>query len=248
MDYIGDYKNGATVNIFFTTNQGNGAAVAPLSAYEAGDIKIYKNSSNAEKTTANGVTMTSPFDTITGLHNIVLDTSNNTGDAAFWAAGNDYTVVLSADTETVDGQSVVKALSQFSIENRCVNWAQVGSPTTTVGLTNTTISSSQVVASVTAGVTLAASAVQAIWDALTSALTTVGSIGKLLVTNIDAAISSRIATSGYTAPDNTSIAAIKVQTDKMGFTVPNQLDANIQYVNDVQVKGSGTSVDPWNPA
>ena len=36
------------------------------------------------------------------------------------------------------------------------------------------------VGSVTAGVTLAAAAVQAIWDALTSALTTVGSIGKKL--------------------------------------------------------------------
>lgn len=43
------------------------------------------------------------------------------------------------------------------------------------------------VASVTAGVTLAASAVQAIWDALTSALTTSGSVGeritKLLTTS-----------------------------------------------------------------
>ncbi len=39
--------------------------------------------------------------------------------------------------------------------------------------------------------TLTAGAIQAIWDALTSALTAVGSIGKLLVTNIDAAISSR---------------------------------------------------------
>lgn len=47
------------------------------------------------------------------------------------------------------------------------------------------------VGSVTAGVTLAASAVQAIWDALTSALTTVGSIGKLIVDNVNATISSR---------------------------------------------------------
>lgn len=47
------------------------------------------------------------------------------------------------------------------------------------------------VASVTAGVTLAAAAVQAIWDALTSALTTSGSIGKLIVDNLNAAITSR---------------------------------------------------------
>lgn len=41
------------------------------------------------------------------------------------------------------------------------------------------------------GFSLSSAGIQAIWDALTSALTTVGSIGKLLVTNIDAAISSR---------------------------------------------------------
>lgn len=66
------------------------------------------------------------------------------------------------------------------------------------------------VASVTAGVTLAASAVQAIWNALTSALTTTGSIGKLLVTNVDAAISSRLATSGYTVPPTAAAIATAV--------------------------------------
>jgi hypothetical protein len=48
------------------------------------------------------------------------------------------------------------------------------------------------------GYALSAAGVQAIWDALTSALTTVGSIGKLIVTNLDALISSRMAT--YTQP------------------------------------------------
>lgn len=72
------------------------------------------------------------------------------------------------------------------------------------------------VASVTAGVTLAASAVTAIWDKLTSALTTVGSIGKLLVDNVDAAISSRASATnlatvaGYL---DTEIADIKAKTD-----------------------------------
>jgi hypothetical protein len=47
---------------------------------------------------------------------------------------------------------------------------------------------------------LTSGATQAIWDKLTSALTTVGSIGKLLVDNINATISSRLASSSYTAP------------------------------------------------
>lgn len=31
------------------------------------------------------------------------------------------------------------------------------------------------------------------------------------------------------------------------FTVSGQVDANVQYVNDTQVAGSGTSGDPWGP-
>lgn len=65
------------------------------------------------------------------------------------------------------------------------------------------------------GFSLSAAGVQAIWDALTSALTTAGSIGKRLADDIDAAISTRLATSGYTAPDNSDIAAIKAKTDNL---------------------------------
>jgi hypothetical protein len=54
-----------------------------------------------------------------------------------------------------------------------------------------------------------------IWNALTSGLSTVGSIGKLVVTNLDALVSSRMATFTYTAPDNTSITAIKSKTDNL---------------------------------
>lgn len=40
---------------------------------------------------------------------------------------------------------------------------------------------------------------------------------------------------------------IESKTTQLTFTTPNVLDANIQYVNDVQVKGVGSDVDPWNP-
>lgn len=65
----------------------------------------------------------------------------------------------------------------------------------------------------TSDIPSAATIAQAVWDALTSVLTTAGSIGKLLVTNIDALISSRLAAADYTAPDNADIAAIKTRTD-----------------------------------
>ena len=41
--------------------------------------------------------------------------------------------------------------------------------------------------------------------------------------------------------------AIKAKTDSLTFTVAGQVDANIQYVNDVQVNGTGASGDEWGP-
>lgn len=117
MEYIGDYAEDATVDIFFTTSDKDGGAVAPSSALEAADIIIYKGNSATQKTATDGITMTSPFDSITGLHQVSIDTSNDTNDAGFWETGYDYTVILSPD-ETVDTETVVKVLAQFSIENR----------------------------------------------------------------------------------------------------------------------------------
>ncbi len=50
------------------------------------------------------------------------------------------------------------------------------------------------------GFSLSSGGVQAIWDALTSALTTSGSIGKWIVDKLDVVVSTRLASSSYTAP------------------------------------------------
>lgn len=116
MSFIGDYpEDFATVPILFTTHDGSGAALAPSTGFEAADVKIYKNGSGTEKTTTNGLTMTSPFDSITGLHCLLIDTSVDTGDSGFWTAGSVYSVVLSPDTETVNSQTVVKHLGTFTL-------------------------------------------------------------------------------------------------------------------------------------
>lgn len=309
MNFLGDFIEDFTaLTCMFTTHQADGAPVAPLSAFEAADVLIYKNGNAAQKTTTNGVTMTSPFDSITGLHCVTIDTSNDTGDAGFWVAGAQYTLVLSPDTETVDGITVAKVIGSFtlsmgvnvtSIAANVITAASiaadaitdakvaadvtiasvtgaVGSVTGAVGSVTGNVGGNVVgsVASVTAGVTLAASAVTAIWDKLTSALTTVGSIGKLLVDNIDAAVSSRLASASYTAPLSsagtrsaiglasanldtqlttiddfldTEVAAIKAKTDSLTFTVAGQVDANIQSVNDVLVTGNGQTGTEWGP-
>lgn len=43
------------------------------------------------------------------------------------------------------------------------------------------------------------------------------------------------------------LAAIKQKTDKLSFTVSGQVDSNVQYVNDVQVAGTGAAGDTWRP-
>lgn len=101
------------------------------------------------------------------------------------------------------------------------------------------------------GYALSSAGVQSIWDALTSALTTVGSIGKLLVDNVDATISSRLALGSYTAPDNTSITAIKTQTDKILFDASNYVKSTPQTNVTVATNNDKTGyelVTAYNPA
>lgn len=66
--------------------------------------------------------------------------------------------------------------------------------------------------------------------------------------NLDTQIGTLLTSAAYTAPDNASITAIKAKTDSLVFTVAGQLDANVQYVNDVAVTGVGSEADPWGPA
>jgi len=113
MSYLGDFAVDATVNFLFTSHDKDGGAVAPSTAFEAADLIIYKNNSATQRSSTAGVTMTSPFDAIVGLHQVSIDLSDNT-DAGFYAAGSDYFVILSPD-ETVDSETVVRVVAHFSI-------------------------------------------------------------------------------------------------------------------------------------
>jgi len=116
MNYLGDFAAGASVHFKFTTNAAAGSRVDFNNALEAGDIRVYKNGSATERSSTAGFTVTSGFDSLVGVHHVTIDTSDNT-DAGFYAAGNDYQVVLYPD-ETVDGLNVAAVLASFSIENR----------------------------------------------------------------------------------------------------------------------------------
>jgi hypothetical protein len=67
--------------------------------------------------------MTSPFDTLTGVHDVDIDLTDNT-DAGFYAAGSFYSVVLSPD-ETIDSQTITGVvLAYFEIGVLPVNVTQ----------------------------------------------------------------------------------------------------------------------------
>lgn len=82
--------------------------------------------------------------------------------------------------------------------------------------------------------TLNAAAVStAVWDAATASYGSAGTYGALVETNLDATVSSRLATAGYTAPDNASIAAILVDT---GTTLQAELDGIQADTEDIQAR------------
>lgn len=69
------------------------------------------------------------------------------------------------------------------------------------------------------GFSLSSTGVQAIWDALTSALSTASSIGKLLVDNINATISSRSTYAGGAVASVTAPVTVGTNSDKTGYAL-----------------------------
>ncbi len=61
--------------------------------------------SATNRTSTSGITVTSPFDSLVGYHDVDIDLTDNT-DAGFYATACRYIVTLAPDTETVDGQTI----------------------------------------------------------------------------------------------------------------------------------------------
>lgn len=91
-----------------------------------------------------------------------------------------------------------------------------------------------------------AGSVGSVTGAVGSVAGSVGSVVGLTPGNLDVAVSTRLASASYTAPDNASVTAIKAKTDSLNFSVAGVVNANIKYVNSVLVNGDG-SATPWGP-
>lgn len=160
------FNAGDTLYLPFDTYDADGASVT-ITGLAVTDIEVYKNGSTTQRASDNGYALLDTdgidFDGVTGLHGFSIDTSDNS-DAGFWADGNQYWININAIT--VDGATVRftyyltlgyllrpttagRKLDVSSGGEAGIDFANIGSPTTTVNLSGTTISTSQVVASVT---------------------------------------------------------------------------------------------------
>ncbi|MES2572135.1 MAG: hypothetical protein V4710_19020 [Verrucomicrobiota bacterium] len=187
MKYLGDFRAGKTVRFTFSSVNG-----APITLAGSPAVSVYKDGSTAQSTS--GVTLTVDYDSVTGLNHVAIDTSS---DATFYGAGSDFSAVITAGT--VGGTSVVGyTVAHFSIENRSalmpttdgrkldvsaggeagLDWANIGSPTTTVNLSGTTVKN---VTDIGTLIGVAGAGLTAIGDAR--------------LANLDALISSRAAAS-----------------------------------------------------
>jgi hypothetical protein len=157
--YVGDFRLGTTFDVKFTTRRFSTGA--PFTLAGSPVISVYENNGTTQATA--GITLTVDFDGVTGLNNVrvVVNTAG-------LSSGANHALVIT--TGTVDGVSVVgEVVANFSVENRSalmptagartldvsaggeagLDWANVGSPTSTVGLSGTTVKTATDVATAT---------------------------------------------------------------------------------------------------
>lgn len=245
--YLGDYTAGDTLTFKFTTRRFSTGA--PFTLAGSPVVRVYKDGSDVEDDS--GITLTVDFDSRTGLNHVAIDTS---ADGTFYSNGSQFSVVITVGT--VDSVSVVgEVVGRFTLGlllkptttgrkldvssggEAGVDWANVGSPTSTVNLSGTTISTTQAVASVSGAV-----------GSVTGA---VGSVTGNVGGNVAGSVASV-----------TAAVTVGTNNDKTGYSLTQSFPANfaslaitaggvasadVKYVNAIQVDGSGTTADPWGP-
>jgi len=108
---LGDRAVGSTLSFLFNTHKADGT---PITLAGTPVVSVYKNSTTQSVA---GVSLTVDYDGVTGMHQVVIDTS---ADGAFYATGNDFNVAIT--TGTVNSISVAGAVvGKFSIGRQNVS-------------------------------------------------------------------------------------------------------------------------------
>lgn len=112
--YYGDFPEDATIYIPINTFDSNDpAASVTVTNLLNTDVHIHKNGGTTQRNNAAGITMTIDYDSITGNHLLIIDTSDDTV-AGFWVTGAEYQVRV--EGITVDAGTLNSWVGAFSIE------------------------------------------------------------------------------------------------------------------------------------
>ncbi len=248
---LGDIVTSQVLYFHFTTRQfSTGTPITSASLV----VSVYKDDNTTQSTAGITTTFTTGFDNVAGLVSVKIDTSS---DGTFYAAGHDFSVVVTAGT--ADSVSIIgEVVGYFSIANRSAlrsSQITLSGGAVTVGTNNDKTGYTASTVSDKTGYSLSSGGVQAIWDALTSALTTVGSIGKRIVDNLNTTVSSRAATGdAMTLTAAYDLAKTAAQTGDImkvdSGTGANQIDltsgtVNVGKMNSTTLLGTGAPGDLW---
>jgi len=224
MNYLGDFAADETIYFYFDSFDSSGGSVT-MTGLATTDIEIYKNGSTTQRSSDAGYTLLDTdgidFDTITGIHGFSVDTSDNT-DSGFYAAGNEYVVVVSS--VTIDSQTVSFVAGSFSIENRFMRGTDSAALATALATVDTNVDAILVDTGTTLPATLAG---LNDFDPTTDTVANVTTVATT-TTNTDMRGTDNAALATALATVDTNVDSILVDT---GTTLPATLSA----LNDVSV-------------
>lgn len=204
--YKGDFAPGAVLDWKFNSRDTDGA---PITLAGTPSLTAYKDNGDTQDTS--GLTLSVDFDSVTGLHNVRVDTS---ADGTFYSAGSSFSIVIAAGT--VDSISVVGVVvGEFTL-GRSAAFARLGAP---------------------AGASIAADI--AVIEGQTDDIGVAGAGLTALATAAavaDLPTNAELTTALGTA-DDAVLAAIAALNDFDPAT--EEVLANVQKINDVEIAGDG---------
>lgn len=273
MKHLGDYDTSAVIYGKFTTFRPSTGAAFTLGGTPA--LSVYKDNSTTQSTS--GVTLTADFDSVTGLNHFAIDTS---ADGTFYSAGSFFDIVIT--TGTVDSVSVVgTVVASFTIRKDSslkpttagrtldvtaggeagIDWANIGSPTTTVNFSGTTILTATNVETDTADIqsriptALVSGRIDASVGAMANDTITSAALAASAVTEIQSGLSTldaagvRTAVGLASANLDTQLAALPTDAEIADAVWDEAIAGHLSAGSTgAALNGAGSAGDPWTTA
>lgn len=142
-----------------------------------------------------------------------------------FAAGNTYLVFVTLTISAVTPAACIGSFRLAPVPANNTQWLGTASPALVGGRLDASVGAmaANVITDAATAADMTAVIADAVWNAATATYGAAGSYGLLTETNLDATVGSRLATAGYTAPDNSTIGLIAGYTDSIESRLPASL-------------------------